>query len=80
MEIGIYSEKLGAIGKEFGDSIIGDVIYSSNENVYLKNMDKTIVIPRTSIQWMRFKAPEKIDLKNALGFDQKENDDKKNTK
>lgn len=68
MEIGINREYLGSLAKEYENSILGDVVYTSSENIYLKVKNETIVLPRASVQWMRFQAPEEKNIMEKLGI------------
>jgi len=79
MEIGLNSDNLRALGKEFGSTIVGDVVHSSSENIYLVIDNKTIVLPRSTVQWMRYGAPEDQGLFKSLGIAQEENINKGET-
>lgn len=66
MEVGINRKSLGILGEEYGSSVVGNLIYSSPENIYLEINKKTVVLPRRSIQWLRYEAEEENDFLKTL--------------
>lgn len=72
MEIGLKQDSLGSLTDDFKSPLVVDVIYSSSKNTYIKVDDKIIVLPRSSIQWMRFDVPKEKGLLDSLGLTEKE--------
>lgn len=59
MEIGIDEKQIGKLGDKYQSSIVGEVIYTSNDNVYINVKGETVVIAKKAVQWMRFESPDK---------------------
>jgi hypothetical protein len=54
MTIGMQPNSLSDYPEELKSPIVGDVVYSSTDNVYINIQDNTLIIPRSSVQWMKF--------------------------
>ena len=72
MEIELKKDALGSLTDDVKSLFVGDVLYSSSENTYIKVEDKVIILPRSSAQWMRFDlAKEKGLLDGLFGLTKK---------
>ncbi|MFT6389251.1 MAG: hypothetical protein ACJAUP_002641 [Cellvibrionaceae bacterium] len=54
MTIGLSSKALEKYPDKIDNLIVGKVVYSSSEKIYIIIEKETLVIPQSSVQWMRF--------------------------
>jgi len=58
MAIGLRPNSIDGYPEELKIPIVGNVVYSSTDNVYIKIEETILVIPRSSVQWMRFQESD----------------------
>lgn len=54
MTIGLNETSLDNHPSKFSSLIAGEVVYSTQDNVYIKIEKDTLIIPRSSVNWMSF--------------------------
>lgn len=54
MTIGLSSKAFEKYPDEIDNPIVGKVVYSSSDKIYINVEKDTLVIPQSSVQWMRF--------------------------
>lgn len=73
MTIGLLPNSISGYPEELKLPIVGSVVYSSTNNVYIKIENKTLVIPRASVQWMRFQESDDSELLDLINMIRKDN-------
>jgi hypothetical protein len=73
MTIGLQPNSIGGYPEELKLPIVGNVVYSSTDNVYIKIEETTLVIPRSSVQWMRFQGSDDSGFLNLINKFRKDN-------
>ena len=68
MEMGVAPGILDNIGLGENSILIGEVVYSSQTNIYIQVDKETLVLPRSSIQWMKFRSPNENEISEVLGI------------
>lgn len=63
---GINKQTIGNLSENYGDSILRNVFYLSNENIYYIEKNETIVLPRSAILWMKFPQKENNSVVNIF--------------
>lgn len=54
MTIGINDNRLKNYPDKIESPIVGEVVYSTANNIYIKRQEHTLVLPRSSVTWMDF--------------------------
>jgi hypothetical protein len=75
MTIGLQPNSIGGFPEELKLPIVGNVVYSSADNMYIKIEKTTLVIPRSSVQWMRFQEADDSGFLNLINGFKKGNSD-----
>lgn len=75
MTIGLQPNSIGGFPDELKLPIVGSVVYSSSDNMYIKIEKTTLVIPRSSVQWMRFQESDDSGFLNLINGFMKGNSD-----
>jgi hypothetical protein len=75
MTIGLRPNSIGGFPDELKLPIVGDVVYSSTDNVYIKIEETTLIIPRSSVQWMRFQESDHSGFLDLIQKFRKDNSD-----
>ena len=66
MTVGLLPKNLNDYPEELQPPILGDVVYSSTDNVYIKIEGNTLIIPRSSVQWMKFQESDDNDVLDLI--------------
>jgi hypothetical protein len=72
MIIGLSSKALEKYPGEIGNPIIGKVVYSSSAKIYINIEKDTLVIPQSSVQWMKFQKTDNDGLLNFINSNEEE--------
>jgi hypothetical protein len=75
MTIGLQPNSISGYPEKLKLPLVGNVVYSSTDNVYIKIEDNTLVIPRASVQWMMFQESDDSGLLDLINKIRKDNGD-----
>ena len=80
MTIGLNENSLDNHPSKFTSPIAGKVVYSTQDNVYIQIEKDTLIIPRSSVNWMSFHENDSdgfIELLKEMKADRRESIDQK---
>lgn len=66
MTIGLNDNSLESYPSKVEYPIIGEVVYSTPDNVYIQVEENTLIIPRSSVKWMSFQEVNSDTLINLI--------------
>ncbi|MEW8347031.1 MAG: hypothetical protein AB2687_01890 [Candidatus Thiodiazotropha taylori] len=66
MEVALDVNMLDGLANEYGDSVVGSVIFSNSNYLYLNIDSETLVLPKSSIKWLRYSRPEENDFADSV--------------